>query len=970
MAQKPTIYLGLGGTGNLAVSYAKKLYEEEYGKGNIPSSIAFVTVDFQTDMDESRLLATDIKEDFIKIKSQVNPRNHYQVRHEDYSEYSWMFKSNEANIGNLISRGASAVRTTGRLYTEMALEQVMNNLKNTVRRVKSFTSNSAAANEVMIYMVMSLAGGTGAGSFITIANAIKEEYGNNVTLYGYGVTHSVFKAMDPTGNIMPNVELNAISSILDLDYIYTLNSKSEPFKLEVGSRRTNLKDYLFDGFFVIDNTSDNGNVVTNIKDLCEVVGTCLYAYGGDAGNVIEATINNVGPKSGNYNVGGKLGWVQSVGACQVVYKGELLAKTYGLKAAQELIRKMVQVDANIDANPWSQEVGIREDGTQFNMLTDRICSPNTIQSLSIPLLDNQQSDELNKDCVKEYLGTLEKFPSQAYIDKISEDLKNALDNKIETFLKSENGIGNSLAFLKSLKDLCNTWKGEMIDESKELSKEKDKISLNFLQQSFDTYNQEKHGKWVYRGKERNQELLEEFVAIPAKEILQKTYEIERRKAAENIYVSLIAKIDSLKIILKDINKQLTNLSDKYGTDLAKLQGINSDALIFEYDLSFNERKNMTIDSNNILVTDFISALDKSLLEIDVKTELNDCVLKYTSSLPQANAYKNKILTQVIDSLPLSEYNELKREIEKKSARWLVVNGRGQSVSSGMSVDDSLAKNWVVSVYQPNEGYKSRLENDVNFLRDVNGKQFLPVDKDVAKQRMIFCRIDGSIIPYCINAFNDNVIERYNKHINRNLSGDMVFNPHFDRHIFEKMRQEDFKLKPEMKNEAIFYWVCGQLFGWEKIKEEERVMNKDENGNAISEGSREMAEHLKYISCIRKKYMFWDKEAISGKDKQWKPLGDTTKRDIAFNYFKTTILPEHRDQFKELISQTYSMKRAFWDSEIQRIISDGIEDYIDRIVCSDKNSVTYFANNSGETELLQKEFQYIKDSLLKTLANFK
>ena len=26
---KPTIYLGLGGTGNLAISFAKKLYEED-----------------------------------------------------------------------------------------------------------------------------------------------------------------------------------------------------------------------------------------------------------------------------------------------------------------------------------------------------------------------------------------------------------------------------------------------------------------------------------------------------------------------------------------------------------------------------------------------------------------------------------------------------------------------------------------------------------------------------------------------------------------------------------------------------------------------------------------------------------------------------------------------------------------------------------------------------------------------------
>ena len=57
---KPTIYLGLGGTGNLAISFAKKLYEEEYGVGNIPSSVAFCTVDFQTDMDQDAGLASNI----------------------------------------------------------------------------------------------------------------------------------------------------------------------------------------------------------------------------------------------------------------------------------------------------------------------------------------------------------------------------------------------------------------------------------------------------------------------------------------------------------------------------------------------------------------------------------------------------------------------------------------------------------------------------------------------------------------------------------------------------------------------------------------------------------------------------------------------------------------------------------------------------------------------------------------------
>ena len=204
---KPTIYLGLGGTGNLAISNAKRLYEEEYGKGNIPSSVAFVTVDFQTDMDKDAGLVTDISENFIRIEMATNPREFYRIRRENDGEYSWMFDGNTANIDNRISKGAKAVRTTGRLYTEMVLELIINRLNSTVNSVTDVDTNSDVAGGVNIHMVMSLAGGTGAGSFITIANAIKQRYGNHVNLYGYGVMHSIFRTMDVSGNKTPNVEL-------------------------------------------------------------------------------------------------------------------------------------------------------------------------------------------------------------------------------------------------------------------------------------------------------------------------------------------------------------------------------------------------------------------------------------------------------------------------------------------------------------------------------------------------------------------------------------------------------------------------------------------------------------------------------------------------------------------------------------------------------------------------------------------
>ena len=61
----PSIYIGLGGIGCLTLFHIKKQFENEYGVGKIPTEIAFLGVDYQTDMDEDPNLATNIKEDFF-----------------------------------------------------------------------------------------------------------------------------------------------------------------------------------------------------------------------------------------------------------------------------------------------------------------------------------------------------------------------------------------------------------------------------------------------------------------------------------------------------------------------------------------------------------------------------------------------------------------------------------------------------------------------------------------------------------------------------------------------------------------------------------------------------------------------------------------------------------------------------------------------------------------------------------------
>ena len=352
----PTIYLGIGGTGVKTLAHIKHQFEKEYGVGNIPDEIAFVGFDFQTDMDEDPDLATDISPDFIKVDVAANPKQTYEVGRDKHNKYHWMHAANETNVGDKILKGAHQVRTTGRLYTEITLGLILPRIKSVISRVL------CVCPYVDIHMVMSLAGGTGAGSFITIATAIKQDFGSRVNLFGFGVTHSVFEAMDPMGNKMPNVMYNGVSSIIDLDYLFTA-SKENPIEFELGGKKIVRTAPIFDNFFVIDNRSEGGYVIKSINELCEMLGLCLYSYGGEAGAKVEAVLNNVNHKTKNYDVERKLGWTMGVGACQVVYKGQLLAEVYGLKAATALIRKMRQEEADIQDKvlPWIEEVGLRED---------------------------------------------------------------------------------------------------------------------------------------------------------------------------------------------------------------------------------------------------------------------------------------------------------------------------------------------------------------------------------------------------------------------------------------------------------------------------------------------------------------------------------------------------------------------------------------------------------------------------------
>ncbi|MDR0969457.1 MAG: hypothetical protein LBM67_02820 [Lentimicrobiaceae bacterium] len=792
---RPSIYIGLGGTGILAISKTKKMYEDFYGKDNIPKQIAFAAIDFDLTEVNNPSLATNVKDDFLNFQNALSgsPKQLYEVRSQ-LGEYTWMPEANTRYIGNQVVDGASQVRTYGRFLTEMIQTYITQRIKECYTQVvnieQDYSQNVSDNQPVDIHIVMSLAGGTGCGSFINVADLIRTEFGHKVKIIGYGILHGVFRTMDPQGTKSPRVVANAYSAIMDLDYLMSATDAS-PIKVTLNGTTKELKESLYDVFFVIDNETANGKRVDSIKKLCEVVGVSLYNAGGEVGEKFNKILNNINWKNGNANISPKLGWIYSLGACQVVYKGDLLAEIYGLKAAVELIRKLQQKDADIQqkAVNWTETAGIREDGDQYNMLIDSIYEPKKINSVKMPLPDIKDSITEIKATINKYIRNLPEFPIEKDLANKGNEIIEELKKEVVVLLNAESGVGNTIEFLGTLEEILNKFKSEMESESSVFDKKWQDALTVLESKNYKEY--EDYAKKLFSTKSGKEERLQELVARPAQKILKDKLETERRKAAYIVFANIITEVATLKKHVEEINKKLTSLLNEYHMGLIAKQNSSESSLVFEYDLSYSDRQTMDFDCRDVVISDYIASLGKSLYEVDLKKELDKTILSFVGKLKKADEYRNRLIVDVIANLNEEEYNRLKKEITEKSSRLLRLDDRGQTIKTQNNAlpTTKMMQNYLISIYPKKDDsgntVKSRLEIDSAFDKK-NGvpSEFIISDFASMKQRMMFIRLEGSIIPYCIGPFDPITVDReYNVLIQDALtSGSTSFNPHFDKHL--------------------------------------------------------------------------------------------------------------------------------------------------------------------------------------------
>jgi hypothetical protein len=232
--KRPVLMVGLGGTGKqVLINLRRKIYEA-YGERLYPY-IGHVMIDT-----DPRSLTLEGREyDFLsrmvdfdaneRADVELNMTDVAKIRdhHADYPHiHSWFDQRLFAH--GEISNGAAQIRSFGRLAFFMNYGDIMRKIGNKIASLKSIGNANPMldqlnirvnANTVDVWIVFSVAGGTGSGMFLDVAFAIKQRE-PNANIRGILVLPSLFSQ-----DFSERIFANGYSALMELEH-YNLDREA------------------------------------------------------------------------------------------------------------------------------------------------------------------------------------------------------------------------------------------------------------------------------------------------------------------------------------------------------------------------------------------------------------------------------------------------------------------------------------------------------------------------------------------------------------------------------------------------------------------------------------------------------------------------------------------------------------------------------------------------------------------------
>lgn len=275
----PAIIIGLGGTGKWVLTYVKKNLLDTYG-GEIPKTVRLLSFDTTSERVTRDGVAQeeDVRVGDVQLDKQAEfvylGGNIFQLCREVRDERqhphigSWLqartyLQTSDPDAFD-ISRGAGQKRPFGRMAVFYDLQQsvqakITNKIQSAISEVTGANQRRAA---IEIYVVASLAGGTGSGMFIDMAHLARwfadKQIRTGFAVRGFLALHNTFSSVIRTEQIQPQAfaalrELDRFMLVFDRQYPIVYNPSNPILNTIYGGQLGKL----FDNCYLLDATREN-----------------------------------------------------------------------------------------------------------------------------------------------------------------------------------------------------------------------------------------------------------------------------------------------------------------------------------------------------------------------------------------------------------------------------------------------------------------------------------------------------------------------------------------------------------------------------------------------------------------------------------------------------------------------------------------------------------------------------------------
>lgn len=312
---RPTLIVGLGGTGCKIVQKLRRQVISLFGEQQARAfQYVVLDTDVQSPPGDDEWLGPDIFNNlarpFIPIRDIIQETHRHNIR--PWLRAWWPYTDGANPQPYMpsadISQGAHAVRPIGRFaffYKAHPIRRLLEAKWGAARSVRDETGSvGASASSGKIYLICSLAGGTGSGMFIDAAYMLRHVVHNTqfpVFSTGIFLTDSTpFQPYAPTRLIEDRMQANIYASIAELDYYMTHRAAQadDIYRLQFNETfEINSTQTPFDISYLLGVSNENGRQLRNLDMICNNIAEAIYmeiaSPMGDAGRSVLDNVEHL-----------------------------------------------------------------------------------------------------------------------------------------------------------------------------------------------------------------------------------------------------------------------------------------------------------------------------------------------------------------------------------------------------------------------------------------------------------------------------------------------------------------------------------------------------------------------------------------------------------------------------------------------------------------------------------------------------